>query len=170
MRVACRALVVTTGTFLNGLVHVGDEQRPAGRAGEPPTRAAGRLAARLRLRDGPPEDRHAAAARSAKHRLLAVCRRARRRPDRAVLVPVAADRARRRSPVTSSTRPAACTISCARASADRRSTTARSAASARGTARRSKTRSCGFPTRSGIRSFSSPKGSTSTRSTSTACR
>jgi tRNA uridine 5-carboxymethylaminomethyl modification enzyme len=34
----CRALVVTTGTFLNGLVHVGDEQRPAGRAGEPPSR------------------------------------------------------------------------------------------------------------------------------------
>jgi tRNA uridine 5-carboxymethylaminomethyl modification enzyme len=36
-RVLCRALVVTTGTFLNGLVHIGDEQRPAGRAGEPPT-------------------------------------------------------------------------------------------------------------------------------------
>jgi tRNA uridine 5-carboxymethylaminomethyl modification enzyme len=35
---ACRALVVTTGTFLNGLVHVGPEQRPAGRAGEPPSR------------------------------------------------------------------------------------------------------------------------------------
>jgi len=35
--VTCRALVVTTGTFLNGLVHVGDDQRPAGRAGEPPT-------------------------------------------------------------------------------------------------------------------------------------
>jgi tRNA uridine 5-carboxymethylaminomethyl modification enzyme len=34
---ACRALVITTGTFLNGLVHVGREQRPAGRAGEPPT-------------------------------------------------------------------------------------------------------------------------------------
>src|SRR5204863_10140967 len=31
------ALVVTTGTFLNGLIHVGDEQQPAGRAGEPPT-------------------------------------------------------------------------------------------------------------------------------------
>jgi tRNA uridine 5-carboxymethylaminomethyl modification enzyme len=34
----CEALVVTTGTFLNGLVHVGREQRPAGRAGEPPSR------------------------------------------------------------------------------------------------------------------------------------
>ncbi len=34
----CDALVVTTGTFLNGLVHVGREQRPAGRAGEPPSR------------------------------------------------------------------------------------------------------------------------------------
>ncbi len=36
--IECRALIVTTGTFLNGLVHVGDEQRPAGRHGEPPSR------------------------------------------------------------------------------------------------------------------------------------
>src|SRR6187397_2815094 len=35
--VTCGALVITTGTFLNGLVHIGDEQRPSGRAGEPPT-------------------------------------------------------------------------------------------------------------------------------------
>ena len=35
---ACRAVVVTTGTFLNGLVHIGPEQRPAGRADEPPSR------------------------------------------------------------------------------------------------------------------------------------
>src|SRR4051812_34064193 len=36
-RFTCRSLVVTTGTFLNGLIHVGREQRPAGRAGEPPS-------------------------------------------------------------------------------------------------------------------------------------
>jgi tRNA uridine 5-carboxymethylaminomethyl modification enzyme len=36
-RHGCRALVVTTGTFLNGVIHVGDEQRPAGRFGEPPS-------------------------------------------------------------------------------------------------------------------------------------
>ncbi len=36
---ACHTLVITTGTFLNGLVHIGPEQRPAGRADEPPSRA-----------------------------------------------------------------------------------------------------------------------------------
>jgi tRNA uridine 5-carboxymethylaminomethyl modification enzyme len=35
---SCGALVMTTGTFLNGLVHIGREQRPAGRASEPPSR------------------------------------------------------------------------------------------------------------------------------------
>ena len=35
----CGSLVVTTGTFLNGLVHIGPDQRPAGRAGEPPSLA-----------------------------------------------------------------------------------------------------------------------------------
>ena len=30
-------IVVTTGTFLNGLIHIGQEQRPAGRFGEPPS-------------------------------------------------------------------------------------------------------------------------------------
>ena len=37
-RYGCGALVVTTGTFLNGLIHIGAEQRPAGRHGEPPSR------------------------------------------------------------------------------------------------------------------------------------
>ena len=30
-----RAVIVTTGTFLNGLIHIGPEQHPAGRHGEP---------------------------------------------------------------------------------------------------------------------------------------
>jgi len=34
----CKTLIITTGTFLNGLVHVGRDQRPAGRADEPPSR------------------------------------------------------------------------------------------------------------------------------------
>jgi tRNA uridine 5-carboxymethylaminomethyl modification enzyme len=34
----CDALIVTTGTFLNGLIHVGRHQRAAGRADEPPSR------------------------------------------------------------------------------------------------------------------------------------
>jgi tRNA uridine 5-carboxymethylaminomethyl modification enzyme len=38
-RHTCGALIVTTGTFLNGLIHIGPEQRPAGRHGEPPSRA-----------------------------------------------------------------------------------------------------------------------------------
>jgi tRNA uridine 5-carboxymethylaminomethyl modification enzyme len=37
-RFACASLVVTTGTFLNGLIHIGPEQHPAGRASEPPSR------------------------------------------------------------------------------------------------------------------------------------
>ena len=36
-RYECGALVMTTGTFLNGLVHVGRDTRPAGRANEPPS-------------------------------------------------------------------------------------------------------------------------------------
>ncbi|MCZ8184941.1 MAG: tRNA uridine-5-carboxymethylaminomethyl(34) synthesis enzyme MnmG [Beijerinckiaceae bacterium] len=34
----CRAVVVTTGTFLRGVIHIGRRQIPAGRADEPPAR------------------------------------------------------------------------------------------------------------------------------------
>lgn len=48
----CRALVVTAGTFLNGLIHVGTEQRPAGRHGEPPSRMLGEALKGLGFRCG----------------------------------------------------------------------------------------------------------------------
>jgi tRNA uridine 5-carboxymethylaminomethyl modification enzyme len=35
---SCSALVITTGTFLNGLIHIGRDQKPAGRADELPSR------------------------------------------------------------------------------------------------------------------------------------
>ena len=34
-RLECRSLVLTTGTFLRGLIHIGDTRIPAGRVGEP---------------------------------------------------------------------------------------------------------------------------------------
>ena len=44
VRFRSRAVVVTAGTFLNGLIHVGLEHYPAGRAGDPPaTSLGGRL-------------------------------------------------------------------------------------------------------------------------------
>ena len=49
VRCGCRALVVTTGTFLNGLVHVGREQHVAGRVGEPASRMLGESLKRLGL-------------------------------------------------------------------------------------------------------------------------
>jgi len=42
--IAARAVVLTTGTFLRGVIHIGDVRRPGGRAGEAP---AVRLAERL---------------------------------------------------------------------------------------------------------------------------
>lgn len=35
---SCGSVVLTTGTFLNGLIHIGEKQIPAGRVGEPPAR------------------------------------------------------------------------------------------------------------------------------------
>jgi tRNA uridine 5-carboxymethylaminomethyl modification enzyme len=49
---ACRAAVVTTGTFLRGLIHVGDVQREAGRWNEPPARSLSDALRALGLRLG----------------------------------------------------------------------------------------------------------------------
>ena len=36
-KISCSKLILTTGTFLNGLIHIGDEKTPAGRFNEKPT-------------------------------------------------------------------------------------------------------------------------------------
>ena len=36
-KITCSKLILTTGTFLNGLIHVGDEKTPAGRYDEKPS-------------------------------------------------------------------------------------------------------------------------------------
>jgi tRNA uridine 5-carboxymethylaminomethyl modification enzyme len=46
------AIVVTTGTFLNGLIHIGREQRAAGRVGEPASRALAESLASFGFRMG----------------------------------------------------------------------------------------------------------------------
>ncbi len=44
------AVVITTGTFLNGLIHCGEEHYPAGRSGEPPSVLLGESLKKLGLR------------------------------------------------------------------------------------------------------------------------
>jgi len=58
-RVEAGAVIVTTGTFLNGLIHCGENKYPAGRSGEPPSVMLGEALRRLgfaigRLKTGTP--------------------------------------------------------------------------------------------------------------------
>lgn len=48
--VGAQAVIITTGTFLNGLIHCGEEQYPAGRSGEPPAVLLGEALKNLGLR------------------------------------------------------------------------------------------------------------------------
>jgi len=49
-RVSARAVIITTGTFLNGLIHCGEQQYPAGRSGEPNAVLLGEALKKLGLR------------------------------------------------------------------------------------------------------------------------
>jgi tRNA uridine 5-carboxymethylaminomethyl modification enzyme len=51
-RVSAQAVIITTGTFLNGLIHVGETTYPAGRSGEPPAQLLGEALKLLDLRWG----------------------------------------------------------------------------------------------------------------------
>ncbi len=48
--VGAQAVIITTGTFLNGLIHCGEQQYPAGRSGEPPAVLLGEALKNLGLR------------------------------------------------------------------------------------------------------------------------
>jgi tRNA uridine 5-carboxymethylaminomethyl modification enzyme len=48
--VGAKAVIVTTGTFLNGLIHCGEQTYPAGRSGEPPSQLLGESLKMLGLR------------------------------------------------------------------------------------------------------------------------
>ncbi len=51
-RFACVSIVITTGTFLRGVIHIGDRQTPAGRVGEAPCNTLSRSFEELGLRLG----------------------------------------------------------------------------------------------------------------------
>jgi tRNA uridine 5-carboxymethylaminomethyl modification enzyme len=58
-RIGCQAVVLTTGTFLRGMIHIGDRQTPAGRMGEAPSIGLAQTLSRLglplgRLKTGTP--------------------------------------------------------------------------------------------------------------------
>jgi len=50
--IACRAVVLTTGTFLGGMIHIGEERIPAGRHGEAPANGLSRILRGMDLRMG----------------------------------------------------------------------------------------------------------------------
>ena len=60
-------MVITTGTFLRGLVHIGMTSHPAGRVGEKTVEPTLRIVSGLRLRSSAFENRHAAAFIAATH-------------------------------------------------------------------------------------------------------
>ena len=57
--ISAKSIILTTGTFLNGVIHIGDKQIPAGRIGEEPSRGISKRLAQFnftlsRLKTGTP--------------------------------------------------------------------------------------------------------------------
>jgi len=93
---ATGAVVVTTGTFLRGLIHLGERNWPAGRVGEAPAMGLSKSFEARRLHIGPSQNRHAATAQRQHYRLGRGRNAARRRPTGAVLSSDRAHHGRRR--------------------------------------------------------------------------
>ena len=66
---AAGAVVLTTGTFLRGLIHIGERKIPAGRIGEAPALGLSTRLYGLGLAHGPAQDRHPSPSRWTHHRL-----------------------------------------------------------------------------------------------------
>ena len=81
------AVVLTTGTFLQALMHTGETQTPGGRGGEGTTPGISRALAGAGLSPGTIQDRHAAATERSDDRLRADGSAAGRRPPAAFFVP-----------------------------------------------------------------------------------
>jgi tRNA uridine 5-carboxymethylaminomethyl modification enzyme len=60
--IAAGRVVLTTGTFLGGLIHIGAEKIPAGRVGEAPSLGLSQTLAPRWICPRPAQDRHPAAA------------------------------------------------------------------------------------------------------------
>ena len=157
--VGAQAVIITTGTFLNGLIHCGEQQYPAGRSGEPAAVLLGEALKNLglrgcRLKTGTPPrldgrtidwSKFADAARRRRSHALQLSHQASRasRLAGALLHRVhhagdAPHHPRERAPLAHVQR-------------------ADPVRSGRAIARRSKTRSSSFPTRTRTSSSSSPK-------------
>ncbi len=70
--VGAAAVIITTGTFLNGLIHCGEQQYPAGRSGEPAAVLLGEALKALGPARLPAEDWNASASGRALDRLVEI--------------------------------------------------------------------------------------------------
>jgi hypothetical protein len=156
--VGAAAVIITTGTFLNGLIHCGEQQYPAGRSGEPNAVLLGEALKKLglrgcRLKTGTPPRLDGRTIDWSRFRSSP----ATPIPRRSVFAPSASRITIRRSPATSPGPRRRRTASSAKTFIARRCTAGRSSPSGRAIALRSKTRSSSFPTRPRTSSSSSPK-------------
>ena len=72
MTLTCRAVIVTTGTFLRGLMHTGEKKTEGGRVGESAAQRFVRMSGQTRPGTWPTKNRHAAATRTSNNRLLKI--------------------------------------------------------------------------------------------------